>query len=42
MRVVLSPLDDQQIGGLMMWVPGNLWMFGAIGIVFMLWARSEQ
>ena len=38
----LSPLDDQQIGGLMMWVPGNLWMFGAIGLVFMIWARSEK
>ena len=23
----LSPLDDQQLGGLLMWVPGNIYMF---------------
>lgn len=38
----LTALQDQQIGGLMMWVPGNLWMFAAIGIVFFRWARSEK
>lgn len=37
----LSPLDDQKVGGLMMWVPGNLWMFAAIGIVFLVWAKRE-
>ena len=37
----LSPLDDQRIGGLMMWIPGNLWMFAAIGIVFYFWARES-
>jgi putative membrane protein len=36
----LSPLDDQQLGGLLMWVPGNLWMFLAIGVLFFLWARE--
>ena len=30
----LSPLDDQQLGGLMMWIPGNLWIFAAIGVLF--------
>ena len=38
----LSALDDQQIGGLLMWVPGNLWMFGAIAIVFFKWAKRES
>lgn len=38
----LSPLDDQKIGGLLMWVPGNLWMFGAIAILFFRWAREES
>jgi putative membrane protein len=38
----LSPLDDQQLGGLIMWVPGNLYMFLAIGVVFMLWARESE
>ena len=38
----LSPLDDQQLGGLLMWVPGNLWMFLAIGVLFFVWARENR
>jgi putative membrane protein len=38
----LSPLDDQKIGGLMMWVPANLWLFGAIAILFFRWAKQES
>ena len=38
----LSPLDDQKLGGLLMWVPGNLWMFGAIAILFFKWAKEGQ
>jgi putative membrane protein len=38
----LSPLDDQKLGGLLMWVPGNLWMFGAIAILFFQWARESR
>lgn len=38
----LTPLADQQLGGLMMWVPGNLYMFGAIGVLFFLWARESE
>jgi putative membrane protein len=38
----LSPRDDQQLGGLLMWVPGNLWMFLAIGVLFFLWAREAE
>jgi putative membrane protein len=38
----LSPLDDQKYGALLMWVPGNLWMFGAIAIIFFRWAREER
>jgi putative membrane protein len=38
----LSPLDDQRLGGLLMWVPGNLWMFLAIGVVFFRWARESD
>jgi putative membrane protein len=38
----LSPLDDQQLGGLLMWVPANLWMFLAIGVLFLLWARESK
>jgi putative membrane protein len=38
----LSPLDDQQLGGLLMWVPGNLYMFLAIGVLFFCWARESE
>ena len=38
----LSPLDDQQLGGLLMWVPGNLWMFAAVGVLFFKWAKQEE
>jgi putative membrane protein len=37
----LSPLEDQQLGGLLMWIPGNLWIFAAIGVLFFRWAREE-
>jgi putative membrane protein len=38
----LSPLDDQKLGGLLMWVPGNLWMFLAIGVLFFKWAKESE
>ena len=38
----LSALDDQKYGGLLMWIPGNLWLFGAITIIFFQWARQER
>ena len=37
----LSPLDDQKLGGLLMWVPGNLWIFGAIAILFFRWSKED-
>ena len=38
----LSPLDDQRLGGLIMWVPGNLYLFLAIGVLFFRWARESE
>ena len=38
----LSPADDQQLGGLLMWIPGGLWLFLAIGVLFFLWARESE
>jgi len=38
----LSPLDDQKLGGLLMWVPGNIYMFLGIGVLFFLWARESE
>jgi putative membrane protein len=37
----LSPLDDQQLGGLLMWIPGNLWIFGAIAVLFFKWSKED-
>ena len=37
----LTPLDDQKLGGLLMWVPGNLWIWGAMSVLFFRWARQE-
>jgi putative membrane protein len=38
----LSALDDQKLGGLLMWVPGNLWIWGAMSLLFFRWARQER
>jgi putative membrane protein len=37
----LSPLDDQQLGGLLMWVPGGLGLWIAITAVWLVWARRS-
>ena len=37
----LSPLADQQIGGLIMWVPGGLIFWLAMTVVWFSWARRE-
>lgn len=38
----LSAADDQQLGGVIMWVPGMLVFWIAITIVFFRWSRLEQ
>jgi hypothetical protein len=25
-----------------MWIPGNLWIFGAIAVLFFLWNREQE
>jgi putative membrane protein len=37
----LSPLADQQIGGLIMWVPGGLVFWLAMSVVWFRWAARE-
>ena len=37
----LSPLDDQKLGGLIMWVPGGLFYWLAMSVVFFAWVRAE-
>src|SRR4051812_41078064 len=37
-RIVrLSPLDDQLLGGLIMWIPGGLVFFAVITVIFFRW-----
>ena len=38
----LTALQDQQIGGLLMWVPGGLYLWGAMSVIFFRWARTEK
>jgi putative membrane protein len=38
----LSPLDDQQLGGLIMWVGSGFYFLIATGVVFFLWASREE
>ena len=42
-RVVdLTPLVDQQLGGLIMWVGGGVYFLVATGVVFFVWASREE
>jgi putative membrane protein len=38
----LGPLEDQQLGGLIMWVGTGLYFLIATGIVFFAWANQEE
>ena len=38
----LSPLDDQKLGGLIMWVPGGLFYWVVMTVVFFAWVRAER
>lgn len=38
----LSPLQDQQVGGLLMWIGTSLYFFGAMAVLFFLWAQQEE
>ena len=41
--VAISTIDDQQLGGLIMWVPGQLLNLAAIGVLFAVWfAQAER
>ncbi|HVE78201.1 MAG TPA: cytochrome c oxidase assembly protein [Gemmatimonadaceae bacterium] len=37
----ISPMMDQQLGGLIMWIPGGLFFYGLASIVFFKWAERE-
>ena len=35
----ITPLEDQRYGGLIMWIPGGLFFYGVMTVVFVKWAR---
>jgi len=38
----LSPLEDQRLGGLIMWIPGGLFFYLLTAVVFFKWATSQR
>ena len=38
----LTPLEDQEIGGLIMWVPSQMMFLLAAGVVFAVWAHKAE
>jgi cytochrome c oxidase assembly factor CtaG len=36
----ISPKMDQLIGGLIMWIPGGLFFYGVMTVVFFRWQRQ--
>jgi putative membrane protein len=38
----LSPLDDQKLGGLIMWIPGGLFYWAVMSVIFFRWAAREE
>jgi putative membrane protein len=38
----LSPLEDQQLGGLIMWLPGALGYFLVLSVIFFLWLERRS
>jgi putative membrane protein len=37
----ISPMSDQLMGGLMMWIPGGLYFYGIISVVFFRWQQRN-
>lgn len=38
----LSPATDQQLGGLIMWVPGNIILIVVVSILFIRWMQQQE
>jgi putative membrane protein len=36
----LSPMEDQMLGGLTMWIPGGLYFFTVISVIFFRWQQA--
>jgi putative membrane protein len=37
----ISPMEDQLIGGLIMWIPGGLFFLGVMSVVFFKWQARD-
>ncbi len=37
----ISPLDDQQYGGLIMWIPGGIFFYAVMTVVFFRWVGRD-
>ncbi|HTI64591.1 MAG TPA: cytochrome c oxidase assembly protein [Gemmatimonadaceae bacterium] len=37
----ISPMDDQMIGGLIMWIPGGLYFYAIISVIFFRWQQRD-
>jgi cytochrome c oxidase assembly factor CtaG len=37
----ITPMNDQIIGGLIMWIPGGLFFYGVISVVFFKWQGRD-
>lgn len=38
----LSPLEDQRLGGLIMWIPGGLFFYLLTSLIFFRWATTQR
>jgi putative membrane protein len=38
----MSAVEDQRLGGLLMWVPGTLFYWMVLTVVYFRWARQER
>jgi putative membrane protein len=38
----MTPLVDQQLAGLIMWIPGSLIFFGVLSVVFVRWMNRDE
>jgi putative membrane protein len=38
----MSALEDQRLGGLIMWVPGGMFFWGIMTVVYFRWAAAER
>ena len=38
----MSAVEDQRLGGLLMWVPGGMFYWAVMSVVYFQWAKAER